>query len=155
MTTSSLPVREGRPETMEPAQDPQCFAHRPAHRFRRGQAWLIEHRALATRRSAGGACATRRFRRGWRGGSCRVSEGGVVSRSCVCHPRRAAEAAAMASLLAKDAYLQGLARKICCQPSPEPQKRKSGNAPPGVGSGRAWWRGWRSPRTGPRSLPLD
>nr|XP_021547047.1 surfeit locus protein 6 [Neomonachus schauinslandi] len=31
----------------------------------------------------------------------------------------------MASLLAKDAYLQGLARKICCQPSPEPQKRKS------------------------------
>uniref|UniRef100_A0A8C7EW23 Surfeit 6 n=1 Tax=Neovison vison TaxID=452646 RepID=A0A8C7EW23_NEOVI len=28
----------------------------------------------------------------------------------------------MASLLAKDAYLQGLARKICCQPSPEPQK---------------------------------
>ncbi|KAF3820965.1 hypothetical protein GH733_011118 [Mirounga leonina] len=31
----------------------------------------------------------------------------------------------MASLLAKDAYLQGLARKICRQPSPEPQKRKS------------------------------
>ncbi|GAB5580368.1 surfeit locus protein 6 isoform X2 [Prionailurus iriomotensis] len=31
----------------------------------------------------------------------------------------------MASLLAKDAYLQGLARKICSQPSPEPQKRKS------------------------------
>lgn len=37
----------------------------------------------------------------------------------------AAEWAAMASLLAKDAYLQGLARKICCQPSPEPPKRKS------------------------------
>ncbi|VFV46709.1 surfeit locus protein 6-like [Lynx pardinus] len=33
----------------------------------------------------------------------------------------------MASLLAKDAYLQGLARKICSQPSPEPQKRKSAN----------------------------
>ncbi|XP_022357142.1 surfeit locus protein 6 isoform X1 [Enhydra lutris kenyoni] len=31
----------------------------------------------------------------------------------------------MASLLAKDAYLQGLARKICRQPSPEPQKRTS------------------------------
>ncbi|XP_045878859.1 surfeit locus protein 6 [Meles meles] len=29
----------------------------------------------------------------------------------------------MTSLLAKDAYLQGLARKICCRPSPEPQKR--------------------------------
>lgn len=43
----------------------------------------------------------------------------------------------MASLLAKDAYLQGLARKICCQPSPEPQKRTSGDAPPGVGPGRA------------------
>ncbi|XP_029775392.1 surfeit locus protein 6 [Suricata suricatta] len=33
----------------------------------------------------------------------------------------------MASLLAKDAYLQGLARKICSRPSPEPQKRKSGS----------------------------
>ncbi|XP_045323386.1 surfeit locus protein 6 isoform X2 [Leopardus geoffroyi] len=33
----------------------------------------------------------------------------------------------MTSLLAKDAYLQGLARKICSQPSPEPQKRKSAN----------------------------
>lgn len=31
----------------------------------------------------------------------------------------------MASLLAKDAYLQSLARKICARPSPEPQKRKS------------------------------
>ncbi|XP_011368299.1 surfeit locus protein 6 [Pteropus vampyrus] len=31
----------------------------------------------------------------------------------------------MASLLAKDAYLQGLARRICAQPSPEPQRRKS------------------------------
>ncbi|KAM5328723.1 surfeit locus protein 6 isoform 2-T2 [Glossophaga mutica] len=31
----------------------------------------------------------------------------------------------MASLLAKDAYLQSLARKICSGPSPEPQKRKS------------------------------
>ncbi|XP_032722148.1 surfeit locus protein 6 isoform X2 [Lontra canadensis] len=31
----------------------------------------------------------------------------------------------MASLRAKDAYLQGLARKICCQPSPEPRKRTS------------------------------
>nr|XP_010598292.1 surfeit locus protein 6 isoform X1 [Loxodonta africana] len=30
----------------------------------------------------------------------------------------------MASLLAKDAYLQNLARKICAQPSAEPQKRK-------------------------------
>lgn len=32
---------------------------------------------------------------------------------------------AMASLLAKDAYLQSLARKICCGPTPEPRKRKS------------------------------
>ncbi|XP_036117285.1 surfeit locus protein 6 isoform X1 [Molossus molossus] len=32
----------------------------------------------------------------------------------------------MASLLAKDAYLQSLARKICSRPSPEPHKRKSG-----------------------------
>ncbi|XP_068833578.1 surfeit locus protein 6 isoform X1 [Capricornis sumatraensis] len=31
----------------------------------------------------------------------------------------------MTSLLAKDAYLQGLAKKICSQPSTEPQKRKS------------------------------
>uniref|UniRef100_A0A8C0LZA1 Ribosomal RNA-processing protein 14/surfeit locus protein 6 C-terminal domain-containing protein n=1 Tax=Canis lupus familiaris TaxID=9615 RepID=A0A8C0LZA1_CANLF len=31
----------------------------------------------------------------------------------------------MSSLLAKDAYLQGLARKICSQPSLEPQKRTS------------------------------
>uniref|UniRef100_A0A8C3W931 Surfeit 6 n=1 Tax=Catagonus wagneri TaxID=51154 RepID=A0A8C3W931_9CETA len=31
----------------------------------------------------------------------------------------------MASLLAKDTYLQSLARKICAQPSPEPQKRTS------------------------------
>ncbi|XP_032334724.1 surfeit locus protein 6 isoform X2 [Camelus ferus] len=31
----------------------------------------------------------------------------------------------MASLLAKDAYLQSLARKICSQPSPDSQKRKS------------------------------
>ncbi|XP_068409738.1 surfeit locus protein 6 [Eschrichtius robustus] len=31
----------------------------------------------------------------------------------------------MASLLAKDAYLQNLAKKICSQPSSEPQKRKS------------------------------
>ncbi|XP_054440101.1 surfeit locus protein 6 [Pteronotus mesoamericanus] len=31
----------------------------------------------------------------------------------------------MASLLAKDAYLQSLARKICSGPGPEPQKRKS------------------------------
>ncbi|KAM9207014.1 surfeit locus protein 6 [Dugong dugon] len=30
----------------------------------------------------------------------------------------------MASLLAKDSYLQNLARKICAQPSAEPQKRK-------------------------------
>ncbi|XP_007198424.2 surfeit locus protein 6 [Balaenoptera acutorostrata] len=35
------------------------------------------------------------------------------------------EPPAMASLLAKDAYLQNLAKKICSQPSPEPQKRKS------------------------------
>lgn len=31
----------------------------------------------------------------------------------------------MASLLAKDAYLQSLARKICSRPSPEPHQRKS------------------------------
>ncbi|XP_045431136.1 surfeit locus protein 6 isoform X1 [Pipistrellus kuhlii] len=32
----------------------------------------------------------------------------------------------MASLLAKDAYLQSLARKICSRPSPEPRQRKPG-----------------------------
>lgn len=32
----------------------------------------------------------------------------------------------MASLLAKDAYLQSLASKICARPSPEPRQRKSG-----------------------------
>nr|KAF6315492.1 surfeit 6 [Myotis myotis] len=32
----------------------------------------------------------------------------------------------MASLLAKDAYLQSLASKICARPSPEPHQRKSG-----------------------------
>ncbi|ELK07356.1 Surfeit locus protein 6 [Pteropus alecto] len=41
----------------------------------------------------------------------------------------------MASLLAKDAYLQGLARRICAQPSPEPQRRKSGKAQPGARTG--------------------
>ncbi|XP_066111931.1 surfeit locus protein 6 [Saccopteryx bilineata] len=35
----------------------------------------------------------------------------------------------MVSLLAKDVYLQNLARKICAQPSPEPQKRKSAGKP--------------------------
>lgn len=30
----------------------------------------------------------------------------------------------MTSLLAKDAYLQGLAKRICAQPGPEPQKRE-------------------------------
>ncbi|XP_058380389.1 surfeit locus protein 6 isoform X1 [Diceros bicornis minor] len=39
----------------------------------------------------------------------------------------------MASLLAKDAYLQSLARKICSQPSAEPQKRKSGVTRPPSG----------------------
>ncbi|XP_032334723.1 surfeit locus protein 6 isoform X1 [Camelus ferus] len=43
----------------------------------------------------------------------------------------------MASLLAKDAYLQSLARKICSQPSPDSQKRKSGKAQPGAGTWRA------------------
>ena len=41
-------------------------------------------------------------------------------------PRPTPEPPAMTSLLAKDAYLQGLAKKICSQPSAEPQKRKSG-----------------------------
>ncbi|VCX39895.1 unnamed protein product, partial [Gulo gulo] len=70
------------------------------------------------------ACATRGFRRVWRGGSSSVVSREVCGKR-VCRPRRVAECAAMASLLAKDAYLQGLARKICCQPSPEPQKRTS------------------------------
>lgn len=39
------------------ARGPQCFALRPAGFFRGGQAWRIEHRALAARRSTGGACA--------------------------------------------------------------------------------------------------
>lgn len=58
------------------AHGPQCSA--PAlHLFRWSQAWLIERRTLAVRRSAGGACARgdlRRARRGsWvsRGGRCR------------------------------------------------------------------------------------
>lgn len=47
-------------------------------------------------------------------------------------------APAMTSLLAKDAYLQGLAKKICSQPSTEPQKRKSGkSAARGAGAERA------------------
>lgn len=71
--TSSFPGRGQRPGTTEPAQSPQCFAPRPTRFFRWGQAWLIEHRTLAARRSAGGACATRGFRRGWCGGSCRGS----------------------------------------------------------------------------------
>ena len=44
----------------------------------------------------------------------------------------------MTSLLAKDAYLQGLAKKICSQPSAESQKRKSGkSAARGAGAERA------------------
>lgn len=47
------------------------------------------------------------------------------------HPEGAPpEPPAMASLLAKDAYLQSLARKICSRPSPEPHPRKSGKAQP-------------------------
>lgn len=42
----------------------------------------------------------------------------------------------MASLLAKDAYLQSLAGKICARPSPEPHRRKSGKRSP-RGTGRA------------------
>ncbi|KAK2120527.1 surfeit locus protein [Saguinus oedipus] len=38
----------------------------------------------------------------------------------------------MASLLAKDAYLQSLARKICAQPGPQPQGRTRGKC---AGSG--------------------
>ncbi|KAM6170130.1 surfeit locus protein 6 [Rhynchocyon petersi] len=42
----------------------------------------------------------------------------------------------MASLLAKDSYLQNLARKICAQPSAEPQKRKwAGKAQPSEAAG--------------------
>lgn len=52
----------------------------------------------------------------------------------------------MASLLAKDAYLQSLARKICSRPGPEPQKRKSGKAQPGTG--RASEGGAPTPRRG-------
>lgn len=59
----------------------------------------------------------------------------------------------MASLLAKDAYLQSLARKICSGPSPEPQKRKSGNAQPWTGAGRAWEGGTTSPPRRSRCLP--
>lgn len=44
------------------------------------------------------------------------------------------ERPAMASLLAKDAYLQSLARKICSGPSPEPhQRRRPGKAQPARG----------------------
>lgn len=43
--------------------------------------------------------------------------------------------AAMSSLAAQDAYLQGLARKVCAQKAPESRKRKFGKAatpvPPG------------------------
>lgn len=57
-------------------------------------------------------------------------------------------APAMTSLLAKDAYLQGLAKKICSQPSTEPQKRKSGkSAARGAGAERA---SERVPRPPPR-----
>uniref|UniRef100_A0A8I3Q0X3 Ribosomal RNA-processing protein 14/surfeit locus protein 6 C-terminal domain-containing protein n=1 Tax=Canis lupus familiaris TaxID=9615 RepID=A0A8I3Q0X3_CANLF len=40
-------------------------------------------------------------------------------------PGRVSGPAGLSSLLAKDAYLQGLARKTCSQPSLEPQKRAS------------------------------
>ena len=59
-------------------------------------------------------------------------------------------APAMTSLLAKDAYLQGLAKKICSQP----QKRKSGkSAARGAGAERASERVPRPPprRSRPRS----
>lgn len=42
-------------------------------------------------------------------------------------PSFVSEPAAMASLLAKDAYLQDLARKICTQPGQEPPRRERGN----------------------------
>ena len=62
------------------------------------------------------------------------------------------EPPAMASLLAKDAYLQNLAKKICSQPSPEPQKRKSGKAQPPAGTGRASEGGAPPPRSVPTPL---
>lgn len=96
---------------------------------------------------AGGSALGRRclrtcvFPRGRRG------EGGAV-------PGRVSGPAGMSSLLAKDAYLQGLARKICSQPSLEPQKRTSGNAQPAVavGPGRASG-GGRYPGCGARTPP--
>ncbi|XP_058528920.1 surfeit locus protein 6 [Ochotona princeps] len=42
----------------------------------------------------------------------------------------------MASLLAKDAYLQGLAKKICAQPGPEPRERKWAGKPQGSEAAR-------------------
>ncbi|KAG8509441.1 Surfeit locus protein 6 [Galemys pyrenaicus] len=71
----------------------------------RGQAWLIERAAVL--RSAL-RLRTGHFRRAARA------------------QRPLTPACSMASLRAKDAYLQGLAQRICARPSPEPQGRKSG-----------------------------
>lgn len=51
---------------------------------------------------------------------------------CVCW-----RVASMASLLAKDTYLQDLARKICVRPGPEPPRRQRGNAGSGPGPAAA------------------
>lgn len=57
----------------------------------------------------------------------------VHAASSGCRPREPPVAvpalvANMASLLAKDAYLQDLAKKICSQPGPERQRSKWGKA---------------------------
>ncbi|XP_062938074.1 surfeit locus protein 6 [Cynocephalus volans] len=56
----------------------------------------------------------------------------------------------MSSLLAKDAYLQSLARKICTQPGPEPPGRTWGKAQRGAWQARGWDRGGPPPPTARR-----
>lgn len=64
------------------AQGPRGLAPRPGPLFRRGQAWLIEHRAPAARRSAGSACAARGFRRGGRGARRSAGSRAVAGSAC-------------------------------------------------------------------------
>lgn len=142
-----LVPREATPtgHGLRPARGPQCAALRPAGPFRRSQAWLIEHRAgrLGARPTAPAHVVFPASGRILDVGGGAGGEPGVIaegdphgpralrSRGLGAAPRASpARASAMASLLAKDAYLQSLARKICSGPSPEPHKRKSGKAQP-------------------------
>lgn len=121
------------------------------HRTREARRLALARRRLRTwcfrqaRRGGGGRFGEGRAGRGHRAGGgpfcgrgdrCEASGPlSPLSRTPI-EPRPTHEPPAMASLLAKDAYLQSLARKICARPSPEPQKRKSGKALPWAATGK-------------------